>query len=195
MNPAILALWASSALVACATRRARDADAGPWQRAELGQELRDGNWRYYYPGSAHVLTEGRVGGGRRIGEWTTYYDEGSLFARGSYVDGSFEGNWFLWSPDGEINRRGSTTQCVSFAMTYSPAGSGDFPWSHFTPEQHEQVRDLLPFGYGGGWWMGTGFYEDGLRKRKLTDVELAAEGIVTATSTSAKAAEMDGDTR
>ncbi len=64
------------------------------------EKQQDGLYREYYDADSTILKiEGQISGGVQTGEWRTYYPDGNLRGRITYVDGKVEGIGYFYFDD------------------------------------------------------------------------------------------------
>lgn len=69
-------------------------------RMEYGLET--GFWREYYREDDGGAGSGEYRDGKRHGEWSYFYPEGTRHQRGAYVDGRRHGLWTEWYAEGKL---------------------------------------------------------------------------------------------
>jgi hypothetical protein len=77
-----------------------------------------GLWRYYHvgpgtigepPTCGHMAQRGGFRAGKRIGNWTFWYPDGSIRAQGAFVDGAMDGEWQVRTATGAPDAEHSGT--------------------------------------------------------------------------------------
>jgi MORN repeat protein len=106
----------------------------------------EGPWVAYSKSDEHAeaLIVGRGEMKHGAGDWTSFYDDGKVFAQGRYVNNVAEGAWKLYHPSGNLAAEGSFE-------TGNRAGLWHF--YHDTPDQTPIA--IGPFAHGGevtGTW-------------------------------------------
>lgn len=94
-----------------------------------------------------VVAEGAFVNGVKAGLWNYWYEGGEPKARGVYANGREQGSWIGWYPNG-----------ICEAMGRFQDGERSGAWLFF--EEDGSVREG-----------SSGMYEDGARKRELTQEE------------------------
>jgi antitoxin component YwqK of YwqJK toxin-antitoxin module len=55
-----------------------------------------------YYDDENIEAEGKVKGGKAIGEWKFYYYGGKIKRKGKYIEGKMEGSWIYYNYDGSV---------------------------------------------------------------------------------------------
>ncbi|QGJ69455.1 Hypothetical protein PBC10988_11370 [Planctomycetales bacterium 10988] len=81
-------------------------------RGMYDDDLREGEWEFYYPEehayyTGQVKATGDFSNGMKIGDWEEYYPDGELALEGAYnTDGERIGRWVAYHENGEIKWSG-----------------------------------------------------------------------------------------
>ncbi|MFI5203258.1 MAG: toxin-antitoxin system YwqK family antitoxin [Flavobacteriales bacterium] len=89
----------------------------------------DGPYKEYYKGSEQIRIEGTMSGGKKEGEWKSYYPNGTSFSTNNFAGGKLNGKTITYHSNGQI-------RYVGYYTDGKPSGT----WLIFN-EKGEQIEE------------------------------------------------------
>ncbi|MFK7988134.1 MAG: hypothetical protein AB8I08_19090 [Sandaracinaceae bacterium] len=112
----------------------------------------DGEFETHHPSGA-LASRGRYEGGKKVGIWTSFYEDGAVSAEETFVDGLLHGDNVYFHTSGEVRARGR-----------SEAGKSEGTWAYF----HDSGAPSFTLDYVAGQKNGPYTYTEADGRVKTT---------------------------